>query len=87
MFQPGCETKESLDLSCSHFRVRLPARPPPLQAWQLYTQSVYAQGTGQPSDWYPKITAISCLSYDMLKAGSCCRWVTSTCQCFVVAVM
>jgi len=74
--QPGCETKESLDLSCSHFR-----------AWQLYTQSVYAQGTGQPSDWYPKITAISCLSYDMLKAGSCCRWVTSTCQCFVVAVM
>jgi len=58
--QPGCETKESLDLSCSHFR-----------AWQLFYQSIYAAHS--PSLQNPVLLARQCPSYSHLMGSKCCQ--------------
>lgn len=56
--QPGCEKKESLDLSCSHF-----------QAWILYAESIRTKHN--PS--LTPLVGLRCNSYQMFLDGSCCR--------------
>jgi len=55
--QPGCETKESLDLSCSHF-----------QAWKLFGESIEATRDKRLNN----IIALECESYQRFLSGQCC---------------
>jgi len=63
--QPGCANKESLDLSCSHFR-----------AWQLFVQSVYAAHSSSAQN--PVLLARRCPSYSHLIKGQCCLGNTTS---------
>ena len=56
--QPGCENRESLDLSCSHF-----------QAWKLYIESVKRIKARS----LPPLLAIRCGSYRAFLSGQCCH--------------
>lgn len=56
--QPGCETRESLDLSCSHF-----------QAWKLFGESIQANKDSRMTP----ITGLECDTYQRFLGGKCCR--------------
>lgn len=56
--QPGCETKESLDLSCSHF-----------QAWKLFGESIEATFDAHLTP----IVGLRCNSFNKFLSGDCCR--------------
>jgi len=56
--QPGCEEKESLDLSCSHF-----------QAWKLFGESIEASKEPKMSP----IVGLECRTYKKFLSGECCR--------------
>merc|ERR1711915_571050 len=56
--QPGCRERESLDLSCSHFR-----------AWILFGESLDLlkhEGGGQ-------LVGMGCADYQEFTSGECCR--------------
>jgi len=62
--QPGCD-KETMDLSCSHFR-----------AWQLFVQSIYAAHSASSQN--PVLVASLCPSYSQLNNGQCCQGNTTS---------
>ena len=55
--QPGCENKESLDMSCSHFH-----------AWKMFADSILSKN----SDVMP-LMAIKCNSRQLFTSNKCCE--------------